>query len=116
MSEKTLTTRITLSYDTNANWSNLTDFIPKKGEVIVVETGDRKSDYFVIGDGVTLLNDLKHYSNDQQFYNKGEIDDKFNNIQPPEVDLSNYYTQKETDDAIQNAINESIYTVLNTPV
>ena len=35
------------------------------------------------------------------YYNKSEIDEKFENIDTPDVDLSNYYTKEEIDGVVQ---------------
>lgn len=105
--EKTLKTRILLSYDKSENWESIPDFKPACGEVIVVaDSEDNAPEYFVIGDGQTQL-----------IAGEGEPTlPKFYPFNPEEVNLSNYYTITETDTAIKNAIDEAIYTVLNTPV
>ena len=59
MSEKTLKGRVVQKHDIESNWSKATNFIPKKGEVIVY---DRDSNYtyerIKVGDGTTNVNAL----------------------------------------------------------
>ena len=60
MAEKTLTNiRIINKHDTEANWVNKTDFIPKQGELIIYDV-DSAHTYqrFKIGDGITTVNNL----------------------------------------------------------
>lgn len=62
MSEKTLNTRIIHKHDTEINWSKATNFIPKKGEIIIYDK-DNNYNYerIKVGDGVTLVNNLPFY-------------------------------------------------------
>lgn len=52
--EKVIYTRIQNKHDTEANWNNQTNFIPKQGEIVVYDK-DENFDYqrFKIGDGIT---------------------------------------------------------------
>ncbi len=54
--QNTLNTRILLKHDTPENWEALTTFTPLAGELIVY---DGEYPRFKIGDGQTLLQDLK---------------------------------------------------------
>ena len=62
MSEKTLNTRIIHKHDTEINWSKATNFIPKKGEIIIYDK-DNNYNYerIKVGDGTTLVNNLPFY-------------------------------------------------------
>lgn len=57
--EKTINTRILNKIDTQANWDILTDFVPKKGELIIYSP-DENYDYsrIKIGDGITNVKEL----------------------------------------------------------
>ena len=57
--EKYLNSRIVHKHDTEENWNKATNFIPKKGELIVYDK-DSTYDYerFKIGDGVTVVSNL----------------------------------------------------------
>ena len=59
MSEKNLNVRIVNKHDTEENWNQATNFIPKQGEVIVYDI-DKNYAYerFKLGDGVTLVSSL----------------------------------------------------------
>lgn len=59
MSE-TLNARVIHMHDIEANWLLATNFIPKKGEIIVYDK-DETTPYIrlKVGDGETLVNDLK---------------------------------------------------------
>ena len=75
MANKTLKTRIINKHDTEANWKKATNFIPKKGEIIIYDKdGTHLTPRFKVGDGETLVSSLP-------FVN--------------EVDLSNYVTESE---------------------
>lgn len=105
--EKTLKTRILLSYDSEDAWKEVETFTPKAGEVIVVADNKSKAPkYFIVGDGQTLFVPEEGEPTLPKFY-------PFN---PEEVNLSNYYTMAQTDTAIENAIDAAIYKVLNTAV
>ena len=52
MDEKIIKTRIVHKHDTEANWNEVTDFIPKLGEIIVYDVDDEYSyERIKIGDG-----------------------------------------------------------------
>lgn len=59
MAEKTLNARIQMKTDTEANWLNVTNFIPKKGEIIIYEA-DTTHNYqrVKIGNGTKKVNEL----------------------------------------------------------
>lgn len=59
MSEKNIKSRIVHKHDIESNWLLATNFIPKKGELIVYDIDDNY-DYerFKIGDGVTVVSSL----------------------------------------------------------
>lgn len=66
--EKNIISRIVHKHDIEANWLKATNFIPKKGEIIVYDRDDNVTDEllkgpytyarFKIGDGATLVSDL----------------------------------------------------------
>lgn len=58
MAEKTLNARVITKNDTKANWDKATNFVPKKGELIVY-TDERK---IKIGDGSTKVPSLPYMS------------------------------------------------------
>ena len=74
MAERTIFGRIVQKHDIEANWNLATNFIPKKGEIIVYDTevdasgntltlpADRTTPYnyerFKIGDGITLIKNI----------------------------------------------------------
>ena len=59
MSETTIKTRIQLKNDTEANWNKATNFVPKKGEVIVYSTDDTHPfSRLKVGDGETTVGNL----------------------------------------------------------
>lgn len=62
MSEKNINTRIIHKHDTEINWSKATNFIPKKGEIIIYDK-DNNYNYerIKVGDGATLVNNLPFY-------------------------------------------------------
>ena len=59
MAEKQINGRIVLKNDTEANWNKATNFIPKKGEIVIYNT-DSSHTYtrFKIGDGATTVINL----------------------------------------------------------
>ena len=59
MAEKTLKTRVVLKHDTEANWNKATNFIPKKGEVIIYDPdGTHTYSRQKVGDGIKNINAL----------------------------------------------------------
>lgn len=56
---KTINARLQQKHDTEANWNNVTEFIPMAGEIIVYDKDDNY-DYerIKIGDGTTKVNNL----------------------------------------------------------
>ena len=102
--EKTLKTRILLSYDLAENWESIPEFTPERGEVIVVaDSGTNTPEYFVVGDGQTQLIPGEDKPTLPKFY-------PFN---PADVNLDNYYTMAQTNAAITTAINKAIGIALN---
>lgn len=59
MPEKKIQSRIQHKHDTEANWNQITDFIPKNGEIIIY---DKDENYIAprlkIGDGINNLHNL----------------------------------------------------------
>lgn len=54
-----LNLRIISTHDKAKNWDNLTEFVPRAGELIVYDADETVAyERFKIGDGVTLLKDL----------------------------------------------------------
>ena len=120
--EKTLKTRILLSYDSDDNWDNIVDFTPEKGELIVssellssTEGDTDKPIRFKIGDGGKKWAELPTFypMNPAEYATKTELQS---------IDLDNYYkktetyTQDQVNDAISEAIDTAIYNVLTTPI
>lgn len=59
MAEKTLKTRVVLKHDTEENWNKATNFIPKKGEVIIYDPdGTHTYSRQKVGDGIKNINEL----------------------------------------------------------
>ena len=59
MPEKNIQSRIQHKHDTEANWNQTTNFIPKAGEIIIYDKDENYSyPRFKIGDGVNNINDL----------------------------------------------------------
>lgn len=59
MSEKNLNVRIVNKHDTEENWGRATNFIPKKGELIIYDIDSNYAyERFKLGDGVTVVNSL----------------------------------------------------------
>ena len=60
MSERSLNTRIQNKCDTTANWEKATNFVPKKGEIIVYSDGGGAGiPKMKVGDGATKVGSLK---------------------------------------------------------
>lgn len=60
MSERSLNTRIQNKIDTTANWAKATNFVPKKGEIIVYSDGGGTGiPKMKVGDGTTKVGSLK---------------------------------------------------------
>ena len=60
MSERSLNTRIQNKIDTTANWEKATNFVPKKGEIIVYSDGGGVGiPKMKVGDGATKVGSLK---------------------------------------------------------
>ena len=59
MAEKNINSRIIHKHDTETNWLKATNFIPKRGELIVYDI-DSTHDYerIKIGDGTTVVSSL----------------------------------------------------------
>lgn len=77
---KTFKTRIIQKHDTEANWQKATNFVPKKGEIIVYDI-DSNHNYerIKIGDGEHIPNDLPFVTDN--YYTKSETDAKLNGKQ-----------------------------------
>ena len=77
---KTFKTRIIQKHDTEANWQKATNFVPKKGEMIVYDI-DSNHNYerIKIGDGEHIPNDLPFVTDN--YYTKSETDTKLNGKQ-----------------------------------
>ena len=77
---KTFKTRIIQKHDTEANWQKATNFVPKKGEIIVYDI-DSNHNYerIKIGDGEHTPNDLPFVTDN--YYTKSETDAKLNGKQ-----------------------------------
>lgn len=77
---KTFKTRIIQKHDTEANWQKATNFVPKKGEIIVYDI-DSNHNYerIKIGDGEHIPNDLPFVTDN--YYTKSETDTKLNGKQ-----------------------------------
>ena len=59
MAEKTLNTRIVHKHDTEANWNLATNFIPKRGELIIYDTDATHNAVRIkIGNGTTKVINL----------------------------------------------------------
>ena len=60
MSERSLNTRIQNKCDTTANWEKATNFVPKKGEIIIYSDGGGTGiPKMKVGDGATKVGSLK---------------------------------------------------------
>jgi hypothetical protein len=77
---KTFKTRIIQKHDIEANWQKATNFVPKKGEMIVYDI-DSNHNYerIKIGDGEHIPNDLPFVTDN--YYTKSETDTKLNGKQ-----------------------------------
>lgn len=62
ITEKNINARVVFKHDTEANWNQATNFIPKKGELILYDP-DTTYDYtrMKIGDGVTKVSLLPFF-------------------------------------------------------
>lgn len=58
MADKTVKIRLVLKHDTEENWAKATNFVPKKGEVIIYDDAAGEPARIKIGDGTTKVNDL----------------------------------------------------------
>ena len=77
---KTFKTRIIQKHDIEVNWQKATNFVPKKGEMIVYDI-DSNHNYerIKIGDGKHIPNDLPFVTDN--YYTKSETDTKLNGKQ-----------------------------------
>ncbi len=77
---KTFKTRIIQKHDIEANWQKATNFVPKKGEIIVYDI-DSNHNYerIKIGDGEHIPNNLPFVTDN--YYTKSETDTKLNDKQ-----------------------------------
>ena len=65
MAEKNFNTRMQQKIDTAANWAKATNFVPKKGEIIVYSDGGGVGvPKIKIGDGTTVVGSLKFIESD----------------------------------------------------
>lgn len=68
MAEKQLNTRIMQKIDTTANWAKATNFVPKKGELIVYSDGGGSDiPKMKVGDGSTKVGNLKFLKGDGEY-------------------------------------------------
>lgn len=68
MAEKQLNTRIMQKIDTTANWAKATNFVPKKGELIVYSDGGGTGiPKMKVGDGNTKVENLKFLKGDGEY-------------------------------------------------
>lgn len=58
-----LNARIINKHDTESNWDKATNFIPKKGEIIVYEADDNAVPYLKVGNGTKTVTELPYVSN-----------------------------------------------------
>lgn len=68
MAEKTINSRIQLKTDTSANWGNVPDFIPKKGEFIFYSDLQK----FKMGDGSKKISKLDFVNEDAKIATQNE--------------------------------------------
>lgn len=65
MAERSLNTRIQNKIDTTANWAKATNFVPKKGEIIIYSDGGGTGvPKMKVGDGATKVGSLKFIESD----------------------------------------------------
>ena len=84
MAEKILNARIQMKTDTETNWLNKANFIPKNGEIIIYATDATHSYQRIkVGDGVTLVNNLPF------------INDAITNAEIDEICGTTIYDQNE---------------------
>ena len=62
MSEKTFKARVQHKTQTSADWQKAPNFIPKKGEIVVVQEENSKTSQLKVGDGVNKVNALEPIS------------------------------------------------------
>lgn len=66
MAEKSLNTRIQNKCDLTANWEKATNFVPKKGEIIIYSDGGGVGiPKMKVGDGTTVVGSLKFIESDK---------------------------------------------------
>lgn len=66
MSEKKIAGRIVQKHDLEANWLKATNFIPKKGEIVVYDIDENYTyERLKIGDGKTVVSNLPFYLQDE---------------------------------------------------
>lgn len=90
MAEKTIKTRIIHKHAVESNWAKATNFVPKQGELIIYDDRyfDSNGDEIIvsdsirwkIGDGVTLVNDLRF--TDEKLIARLEVLEKIINNSP----------------------------------
>ena len=84
MPEKNILSRIQHKHDIEANWSQINNFIPKDGELIIYDIDESHSyPRFKVGDGTSNINDLTF--TDKEFATKDYVDKSIINI-PTELD------------------------------
>lgn len=124
--------KISLRYDTEANWTNANPIL-EKGETIIVIIGDKQK--LKCGDGVTRYNDLpfivgsddgrtitwveiagkpttfapSSHNHDDRYYTESEINDKLSDKANKSTTLAGYgitnaYTKTETDNKLSGVV------------
>ena len=94
MSEIIIKTRIVHKHDTEENWNNTVNFIPKNGELIIYDA-DANHQYkrMKIGDGVTNVK-LLDFVNDELLNTISELTDEFESFNESTTStLNNLQTQ-----------------------
>ena len=86
MAEKSVKTRIKPKHDTEANWSQATNFIPLPGELIIYDADStHTTPRFKVGDGTKTVANLPFaddnlaksgHNHDDDYYTEAEIDTK----------------------------------------
>ena len=93
MTEKQILSRILHKYDTEENWNKATNFIPKKGELIIYGDLER----FKIGDGTSKLSELNFYDEElRTLINDLSADWAADEGEPGHVLNRTHYIGKET--------------------
>ena len=74
MPEKNIQSRIQHKHDTEANWNQTTNFIPKAGEIIIYDKDENYTyERIKIGDGEKNVNALSFITDNVEIGEGGEI-------------------------------------------